>query len=487
MRQVLAESVLLSLLGAAVGLFFARWATGLVVALMSLGRNPVSLDLSLDPRVLGFTMLVAIATGILFGLVPAWRSGRVDPQGAMRGTGRGTVGDTRRRGQRLVVAAQLALSLVLVVAAGLLLGSLRRLNAVDPGFNREGVLLVEANWSSLGLDSARQQALPREFLQRMRGLPGVRSAGASLVTPISGSFWNEFMQVDGFAPKSERDALVWMNAVTDGYVDALQMRLVAGRDLTPKDRQGGERVALVNKAMAQRFFPGADAVGRVMRTNEHGTRGPPITIVGVVEDAKYASLKEEAAPGAWVPLGQSELWGPEVHILLRTDGGMNALIPAVTRAFAEFDPAIMLEVATLESQVSASLARPRTLAMLSSFFGILALVLAIIGLYGVVSFGVTRRRDEIGVRIALGASRQGVLRMVVAEAGGMVALGIIIGVPLTLASVRLVASFLYGVSATDAVTLAGAALMLGAVAMLAAAVPAWRAASVDPMVALRKE
>jgi ABC-type antimicrobial peptide transport system permease subunit len=178
---------------------------------------------------------------------------------------------------------------------------------------------------------------------------------------------------------------------------------------------------------------------------------------------------------------------PEINVALRFDGSVSALVPAVTRAFAEADPAIMLEVATLDGQVSASLARPRTLAMLSSFFGVLALLLAIIGLYGVISYGVTRRRDEIGVRIALGASRQGVLRMVAAEAGGMVALGVVIGVPLTLASVRLLAAFLYGVTPTDAATLAGAAAVLAVVAMGAGAVPAWRAASVDPMVALRKE
>jgi predicted permease len=288
-------------------------------------------------------------------------------------------------------------------------------------------------------------------------------------------------------PKSERDALVWFNAVTDGYLDVLQTRLIAGRDLSPQDRRGSQRVAVVNEAMARHFFGEVDPVGRVMRTDLHGTHGPPITIVGVMEDAKYASLSEEARPSAYVPLDQEPLWGPEINVALRFDGSVSALVPAVTRAFAEADPAIMLEVATLDGQVSASLARPRTLAMLSSFFGVLALLLAIIGLYGVISYGVTRRRDEIGVRIALGASRQGVLRMVAAEAGGMVALGVVIGVPLTLASVRLLAAFLYGVTPTDAATLAGAAAVLAVVAMGAGAVPAWRAASVDPMVALRKE
>jgi len=487
MRQVLTESVLLSILGAAVGLLFARWATGLIVALMSLGRNPVSLDLSLDPRVLGFTMLVAIATGVLFGLVPAWRSGRVDPQNAMRGAGRGSIGDTRHRGQRLVVATQLGLSLVLVVAAGLLIGSFRRLNAIDPGFNRDGVLLVKASWSSIGLDSTRQAAFPRELLERVRALPGVQSASASLVTPISGSFWNDFMQVDGFVPKSERDALVWFNAVSDGYLDTFQTRLIAGRDLTPLDRRGGQKVALVNESMARRFFGEVSPVGKVMRADLHGTQGPAITIVGVVEDAKYGALNEELRPGAYLPLDQEQLWGPEVNLALRTGGAPAALVPAVTRALTEVNPGIMLEVVTLDNQVAASLARPRTLALLSSFFGGLALLLALIGLYGVISYGVTRRRDEIGVRIALGGSREGVLRMVAAEAGGMVLLGIVIGVPLTLASVRLVGAFLYDVTPTDAATLTGAALTLAVAAMLAAAVPAWRAASVDPMVALRKE
>jgi predicted permease len=486
-RQVLTESVLLSFIGAALGLVFARWANSLIVGLLNQGRAAVVLDLSLDLPVLAFTMAVAAATGILFGIVPAWRSGQVDPQDAMRRAGRGTVGNTRHTVQRTLVAGQLALSLVLVVAAGLLMGSFRRLNGTDPGFNRHGVLLVNANWSSLRVDTARQQALPRQILERVRALPGVRSATASLVTPISGSGWADGIQVDGFVPKSARETVVWLNAVSDGFLDVFETDLIAGRDLTPQDRRGAQLVALVNQSLARRFFGDVTPIGKVLRLDEDGTLGPPITVVGLVEDSKYGTLNEQARPTAYFPLDQKDLWGPEVNFSLRTEGSVTALMPAVTRAFAEVDAGIALELATLESQVAASLTRPRTLAVLSTFFGVLALSLAIIGLYGVISYGVARRRDEIGVRIALGASRRGVLRMVAAEAGGMVVLGLVMGVPLALASVRLVESFLYGVTPTDPLTIAGSALALGVVAMLAAAVPAWRAATVDPMVALRKE
>lgn len=246
-------------------------------------------------------------------------------------------------------------------------------------------------------------------------------------------------------------------------------------------------MVLVNQALARRFFGDVSALGKSIRTNVHDRLGPPMTIVGVVEDARYGELSEETLPTAYVPLDQTESWGPSINLALRVDGATSALIPAVTRAMNELSPAIALEFTSLDQQVAVSLARPRLLAMLSGFFGMLALLLAVIGLYGVMSYGVARRRDEIGVRIALGASRTGVLRMVAGDAVKVVLIGILLGVPLALSSARLVAAFLYGVTPTDVRTLGASALTLAVVAMLAAAVPAWRAASVDPMVALRKE
>ncbi len=486
-RQTLVESLIVSLLGAGVGLVFARWSAGLVVGFLSRGRGPVVLDLSLDPRVLGFTVGVAVLTGILFGLVPALRSGATPPLSAIRASGRGLVGDARPGLARGLVAAQVALSFVLVAGAGLLVASFQHLDSVDPGFRRDGVLVVRADWSHLHLSAAERAAVPRTLLDRVRSLPGVRSAGASLLTPISGVAWNEDVAVDGFTPKSERDALVWFNGITDGYLRALGTRLLAGRDFTPRDDAGSAKVVLVNRAMAHRFFGDADPLGKTVRISEHDSLADPMEVVGVVEDAKYRKLDETELATAYVPLAQTELWEPTVQLSLRTGGAPEALVPEVTRVVRALDASITLEFTTLSRQVSSSLARPRLLATLSGFFGLLALVLAVIGLYGTMSYGVARRRNEIGVRIALGAPRARILAMVAREAALVVATGIAAGLVLSLGATRLVASFLYGITATDPVTLTLSAIALSAVALAAALVPAWRAATVDPMVALREE
>jgi putative ABC transport system permease protein len=480
-RQLLTESVLLALLGAAVGVLFARWSAGLIVGFLYQGGRAVSLDLSLDLRVLAFAIAVATATGILFGLAPAWRSARVDPQTAMRGAGRGQVGDSRQRFAKGIVVAQVALSLVLVVAAGLLVGSFRRLATLDPGFRPEGILVVSADWSNLDLSEDRQSRFPRELLERMRAVPGVRQAGASLMTPISGPSWSDDVVVGGIAG----DAPVWFNAVSDGYLRTLGTELLAGRDFTPQDKAGAASVALVNRTLARRFFGDASPLGKQIQTIVHDSLGPPIEIVGVVEDAKYLRLDETMSATVYVPLEQAELW--QLEFALRSDGAPTALIPAVTEAMREVHPAIALEFTTLHEQLATSLARPRLLATLSGFFGALALLLAVIGLYGTMSYSVARRRSEIGIRIALGAARPGILRMVAGEAGLVVAGGVMLGTLLALGATRLVAGFLYGVTASDPTTLVLSALTLASVAIAAGLVPAWRAASVDPMLALREE
>jgi predicted permease len=489
-RQLLTESVLLALMGAAAGLLFARWSSALVVGWLSQGGRAVSLDLSLDWRVFGFTIAVATATGILFGLAPVWRSSRVDPQTAMRGAGRGVVGDTRHRFARGIVIGQVALSLVLVVAAGLLVGSFRRLATLDPGFRSEGVLVAETSWSNVRLSEAEGRAYPRILLDRVRALAGVRDASASLVTPISGTSWNDDVVMDGAAGSESGDAPVFFNGVTDGYFATFGSALLRGREFTPMEGSDAPPVVLVNQTLAQRFFGESNPLGKRIRKVLHdslNSLGPAMEIVGVVEDAKYRRLNEETLATAYVPLEQTELWMPGVKIALRTDGDPNALIPGVTRAMHQVNPAIALEFTTLKRQVAASLARPRLLATLSGFFGLLAMVLAVIGLYGTISYSVTRRRNEIGVRIALGAARTGILRMVASEAGSMVVIGVVLGALLALAATRLIAAFLFGVTASDPVTLALSALTLATVAMAAGLVPAWRAAGVDPMVTLREE
>jgi len=486
-RQLLTESMLLAGLGAAVGVLFARWSSGVVVRLLRDAGRAVSLDLSLDLRVLGFAIAIATATGLLFGLAPAWRAVRVDPQHALRGGGRGLVGDSRHRFGRGIVVGQVALSLVLVIGAGLLVGSFRRLATIDLGFRPEGVLVASAEWSRLQLDDERRPDFPRELLDRVRAVPGVSSASASLTTPISGSSWNDYVSVDGYAPESPNDALVWFNGVTDGYLETLGIRRLSGRDIDPRDRAGAPSVALVNQTFARRFFGDADALGKALRVSVHDSLGPPIEIIGVIEDSKYSRVDEDTYATAYVPLEQTSLWGPGVSVSIRTATRPEAVIPAVTAAIVGLDPSIGIEYATLEDQLAISLARPRLLATLSGFFGALALLLAVIGLYGTMSYTVARRRNEMGIRIALGAARSRILRLIAGEASRVVAIGVVAGVLIALAATRLIVSFLFGVTATDPVTLALSCLALAVVAMAAALVPAWRAAAVDPLQALRDE
>ncbi len=487
-RQLMTESLLLAVTGAAAGVLFSRWASRLLVSFLSTGRRQVWLDLSIDGRVLAFTAGVAVATGVLFGLVPAWRSGRVSPQATMRGGGRGILGRKgRRRAGRALVVGQVALSLALVAGAGLLVGTFRTLSTLDPGFSREGVLVVQADLRSAGLGGERADVTRDELLRRLRALSGVASVSASFNTPVSNSMWNQRIEAAGYTPRSERDDYAYFNQVTDGYFATMGTPLLAGRDIAPLDGRGSARVAVVTEAMARRFFGSTDPVGRTFRTGGAEHWSDPIEVVGVVGDAKYNSLTEEPPPTAFIPFGQVEDGPPDLALEVRGFGTPAALVPGVKAAVAEVSPAITLDITTLADQLSSSLARPRLLATLSGFFGGLALLLAVIGLYGTMAYGVTRRRGEIGIRMALGAVRHRVVRMVVGEAGRLVLAGIALGVALSLAGTRVLASFLYGVEADDPLTLAGAAALLLAVALGAALLPAWRASRVQPMETLRDD
>jgi len=484
-RQLLTESVLLSLLGMAVGVLFARWASELLVRMLGRSSGMVWLDLSLDPRVLGFALAASLATGVLFGLAPAWRSTRVDPHAAMKGGGEAGHGGRPRLGMgRALVVGQVALSLVLVAAAGLLLGSFARLAALDPGFHRDGVLLTTVRSPGEPLSEEQANAARREILERLRALPGVRGASASSITPISGAAWNGIVTVDGRAPAGEAEDMAYFNGISEGYFSTMGTRLIAGRDVGPSDREGAPRVAVINQTMARRFFGDASPLGKRFHS-EPGSR--ELEVVGVVADAKYRSLREATLPTAFLPIAQAGPGPPWFVLEVLAEGPPSALTAAVASAVAEVDGSLSLEFNTMAAQVDASLRRERLLATLSGFFGALALLLAMVGLYGTLSYGVARRRREMGIRLALGAQRARMLRMVLGEVGWMVGIGVVIGTLAALAGMRLVASFLFGVTPSDPVTLVVSALLLAAVAVAAGAAPAWRASRLDPMAALREE
>jgi len=487
-RQLLTESLLLAGVGALVGMAIARLGTTLLIGLLASSADPVFLDLGVDGRILSFTTVVAAATGVLFGLAPAWRGTRVGPQTALKANGRGIVeGHSRFTLGKGLVIAQIALSLVLVIGAGLLLGSFRNLATLDPGFRREGVLVVGVDLQNAGYPAPRRGAVHDDLLRRFRVLPGVRAAGASEITPMSGLAWNGHVNVEGHVAKSLDETQVYFNRVSDGFFGAMGTSLVAGRDFDERDESTTRPVAIINETVANRFFPGTSPLGKYYRQAMHDSLAAPIEIVGVVKDAKYRELREAPIPTIYLAMSQNAVSPPFRQYELRTDGPVSSLVPAVKRTVAEVSGSIAIRLTPLSRLLDASLSRDRLMATLSGFFGAVALVLAVVGLYGTLSYNVARRRNEIGIRIALGAARGRVVQLVLADVAEMVIVGLVIGAAVAVASTRLVRSLLYGLSASDPATIVVSVALLSVVAVAAGALPAWRAARVDPIAALREE
>jgi putative ABC transport system permease protein len=491
LRQMLTESLVLALAGTALGLVIAqagsRAMVGMIVAQGPAG--PVSLDLGLNARLLAFTIATATTTVLLCGLVPAWKATRIGPQAVMKAQARGVVeGHSRWTLGKALVVAQIALSLVLVVSAGLLVGTFRNLSRLDPGFNADGVLLVETDLRRAEVPASGVAAMHRAILDRVRETPGVVSASSADLVPIGGMSWNDELVVDGYSPKSMMDAVTWFNEVSDAYFATMDTRLIAGRDFDATDVPGSEKAAIVNDAWGRKFFGNDSPLGRHFRVKVGDSLTPPYTIVGVVENAAYKSLRAGVEPTAYVASSQNAAPGPIRILEVRTNAAEpTSLVPAVKQVMRDIHPGITLEFGTLARQIGDSLQRERMLAVLSGLFGALALALALLGLYGVMSYSVARRRSEIGVRIALGAVRGRVIRMVLSEVTIVVVMGILIGVAGATAASRMVTTFLYGVGPREPGVYLLAVGMLALVALGAGLVPAWRAARVDPIEALREE
>jgi predicted permease len=488
MRQLLTESVLLSLLGAVLGLLLARWGSRILVAFLSPAGRPISLDLSLDQRVLAFSTAVAVLTGLAFGLAPAWRSARVAPNSALKANARGVVEGQRRftLGKALVVA-QIAISLTLIVGAGLLLGTFRKLVAMDAGFEAADVLIVSLDQSDSRASSAERLVQMETLLERMRALPGVTAASLSQTTPLGNSSWNEEMLIDGFTPKSERDGIAFFNEVSPGYFKTMGTPVLAGRDFDRSDRVGTTTVAVINETMARHFYGVANPIGRTYRVRAGKAVSRPVEIVGVVKDAKYQSLREKTLPTAYVTVAQDSALGSDIYLELRIPGAASTSIPTVRSALIDVNPKLQMSFVPFATHFANSLKVERVLATLSAFFGGVALLLASMGLYGVISYSVARRRSEIGVRMALGAGQRRIASMVMSEVGGVLALGFVVGLGISVATTRLLASLLFELKPNDPSTFAASIALLGFAALLAAYLPARRAARVDPMEALREE
>jgi putative ABC transport system permease protein len=486
LRQFLTESLLLAAFGALLGVALAQWGNRALIGFLNL-----FLDLSPDLRVLGFTTALAIVTSLLFGLAPALLATRIGPNDALKEGARGLTGRRRRWSLgRLLVAAQVALSLLLVVGAGLLVRSLHTLLTQNMGFERQGVLMVDPDLRNTTYTAKRQPVVAEELLARFQALPGVASASRSAVTPISGMSWQWDVRVG--APGGQvRSEHAWFNLVSPGYFETMRTPLLAGRRFTAQDTATSARVAIVNETMARRLFPGANPLGKVYRDD-----APPgaavkefvTEIVGVARDAKYRRLRDEVPPTIYLPISQNPAPFPVVGTYaLRFSGATPDVTARVREAAHVVNPRISLEFRLLSVQVEDSLLQERLVAMLSALFGLLALVLAAIGLYGVVAYSVTRRFHEIGIRIALGAGRGAVQWLVLREVGALLFAGLMLGLTMALTGTRLVRTMLYGLTPNDPWTLAGACVVLLVVGAIAGWIPARRAARVDPMASLRHE
>ncbi len=491
-RQLLTESLLLSAAGAALGLLFAQWGSRLLVQQLTTYEETISLDLSLDWRVLGFTAGIAVTTALLFGVVPAFRAGRVEPSEVLKEHGRTVAGErTRMLGQPLLVL-QVALSLVLVVGAGLFLRTFAKLATVDLGFDRDPLLIVGLDLQRGGITPNERLGLAQRLEAAVRTVPGVNDAALSNLTPVSGYGWNDDVEVPGGRRYSGREMLVWFNGVSPGYFATYRTALIAGRDFAPTDREGAPSVAIVNQAFAEKFIDSdpVKALGRTIRLTQrpNGDPSPAFRIVGLAGNAAYRGPRDGLPPTIYLPYAQAESkdW-PSASLTVRSNAARpSLLVKSVASALGRADSRVSLSFLTMREQFDAKLVSERIIAMLSGFFGALALLLAGIGLYGVTSYGVSRRRMEIGIRMALGADARTVTRLVLGRVAVLVGLGVAIGAALSFYMSRFVATLIFGVEPRDPSTFIGAAVVLAAVGSLAAWLPARRAARIDPIEVLRE-
>jgi predicted permease len=520
-RQLLTESVLLSSLGGLLGLLFAYWGTRLLLPLLSQGDIPTHLNLNPDARVLGFTVAVSVLTGVVFGLAPAFWATRVDLNSTLKNDTSGLAPGSAGRGAsmafgKLFVVLQVALSLALLIGAGLFVRSLQKLQQVDAGFARENVLVMQLKPVDGYHKTPRLAARYDDLLSKVEAIPGVQLASLVGYSPMSRRDWFVMGQnpesayrisIPGYTPQSgEELAIPYMLVYPDSFA-TLGIPLLAGRDFGSQDTKLWEpskcpkssttgQVAIINESMARRFYGNESPIGRrfiipvPFGLCRDGTRHASIAeleIIGVVKDVKYTSLRSEGRAMFYIPFHQADTGG-HMTLVVRTAGNSTSVAAAVRREARAMDPGMpMFEVETLATQVAASLHEERLLATLSSGFGLLALLLSCLGLYGILSYAVAQQTREIGIRMALGAARRDVLWLVLRDALRLVLSGVVLGLPAALAAARLVASQLFNIGTADPVTLGLATLALLVVAAVAGYLPARRATRVDPLVALRYE
>jgi predicted permease len=490
LRQLLTESFLFSLLGGAASLVLAVWCARLLIVLMSDPLNPLVLPVSVDVRILTFTGLVSLLTSLLFGVLPALRATRMDLSPPLKSQRAMTQSGSAGRLKGLLVTAQVALSLLLLIGAGLFVRSLSNIRGLDPGFNPDRLLLVEFNPHGLGLRGeqlrTRLHSFCEQVLQRFESVPGVQSVSLSTLTPMSGDETTRWFTTGNFTPRQMNDSVVRVNVVSPEYFATLGVPVAFGRAFNSSDRAGAPRVGILNEAAARFYFAGASPVGKTFRLGRENA-SPAIEIIGVVGDTKQRDPREPTVRSVFLPFDQSP--GAIGSIQVRSMGEASSLIPALRAAARSVSADVPISsIRTVREQVDANLSRERMIATLSTSFGALALFLAAVGLYGVIRYSVSTRTGEIGIRMALGADTGGVLGLVGREAARLVCAGVTVGLVAAFAFTRFIeGSMLFGLTPTDGATFAVATLTLAAIAGLAVLISALRAARIDPTVALRHE
>ena len=482
-RQLLTESALLSLLAGGAGLLMALWTTSLLSSQNLSSEFPLEVSLEPDGRVLGFAVLLSVVTSLVFGLAPALQSLRFGQYAMLRdqarpaGPGRGGL-----LVQRALVIGQIAVSVVLLVGAGLFLAGLDRALDVDPGFSLRDGLIAPVNLGFGEYTPEQGEAFFRELKTRAEALPGVRSASLVAALPLGEVHGHHDFQVDGYEPRPDEQMLAKRNMLGPDYLDTMGIRVVRGRGFTRMDQADTQAVAIVNETMARRYWPDGHALGGVVRA-DHGV---PRLVVGVIQDGKYRSLGEEPQPYLCIPLSQAD-YTQRRYLVVRTRADSRPLLPLLEREIRALDPALPVSVTTVAEMRNKAVGSARMPALLFGVFGLLALALAMVGVYGVVSYMVSGRTHEFGVRLALGARGREIARLVLRHTLVTAVVGIGVGSVLALATTRLLAGFLFGVDPLDPLIFTSVCLALLGTAAVAAALPARRAAHLEPMNVLRCE
>jgi predicted permease len=490
-RQLLTESILLSGIGGVIGLLLAQWADAILLQLVSRGPSPIPLNVQPDAKILGFTLGISLLTGVLFGLAPAFRAARVDLNSVLKGTSRGSVGTATQGGKvpvgKVLVVAQVALSLLLLIVAGLFVHSFQKLANVQIGYDRDHLLVFGMNPIESGYKGPAVGQLYKDLLDRIGRIPGVRAVSLSQNGLFSHSESADEISIEGYAPKAGQDMNARFDEIGPNYFSTVGIPILVGREIGPQDSGNGQRVGVINQTMARYYFGDESPIGKRI-WDMFPTNRTDFVVVGVAADAKYNSLNEKTPRRFYVPffnpIGETSF----ARLEIRTTGDPTAVASSVREAVKAMSATLpQIEVHTMNDLVSTSLTRDSMITKLAGFFGVLAVLLSCIGIYGIMAYAVAGRTSELGLRMALGAQRGNILWLVLRESMLLVFIGVAIGLPAVYGAGKLVSSLLFGLTAADPIALAGATALMFVVAAVAGYIPARRAARTDPIIALRYE